>query len=96
MELRSIWATSVTGVLPSLRVFTPPVSMTLQKGQPVAISSAPVDSACSVRNSLTRVPSFSSMNMRAPPAPQQKAESRLASISLTLTPVASSSSRGGS
>ena len=99
MELRSITATSLTlvvGVESCAKDFTPPVIMTLQKGQPVAISSAPVSRACSVRKSLMRVPSFSSMNMRAPPAPQQKASSRFLSISRSSTPVASSSSRGGS
>ena len=99
IELRSITATSLTlviGVESCAKDFTPPVIMTLQKGQPVAISSAPVSRACSVRKSLMRVPSFSSMNMRAPPAPQQKASSRFLSISRSSTPVASSSSRGGS
>ena len=99
MELRSITATSLTlvvGAESCAKDFTPPVIMTLQKGQPVAISSAPVSRACSVRKSLMRVPSFSSMNMRAPPAPQQKASSRFLSISRSSTPVASSSSRGGS
>ena len=99
MELRSITATSLTlvaGAESCAKDFTPPVIMTLQKGQPVAISSAPVSKACSVRKSLMRVPSFSSMNMRAPPAPQQKASSRFLSISRSSTPVASSSSRGGS
>lgn len=99
MELRSMVATSLTwvvGVDSAAKDFTPPVIMTLQNGQPVAISSAPVSSACSVRNSLIREPSFSSMNMRAPPAPQQKASSRDLSISRNSTPVASRSSRGGS
>jgi len=99
MELRSMVATSLTwavGVDSAAKDFTPPVIMTLQNGQPVAISSAPVSSACSVRNSLMRDPSFSSMNMRAPPAPQQKASSRDLSISRNSTPVASRSSRGGS
>lgn len=99
MELRSMVATSLTwvvGVDSVAKDFTPPVIMTLQNGQPVAISSAPVSSACSVRNSLMREPSFSSMNMRAPPAPQQKASSRDLSISRNSTPVAWRSSRGGS
>lgn len=99
MELRSMVATSLTwvvGVDSVAKDFTPPVIMTLQNGQPVAISSAPVSSACSVRNSLMRDPSFSSMNMRAPPAPQQKASSRDLSISRNSTPVAWRSSRGGS
>ena len=97
MDERSMRATSETlGEGASESALTPPVNMTLQNGQPVAISSAPVAMACSARNSLMRVPSFSSMNMRAPPAPQQKASSRLRSISRRETPVASSNSRGGS
>lgn len=99
IELRSMVATSLTwvvGVDSVAKDFTPPVIMTLQNGQPVAISSAPVSSACSVRNSLMREPSFSSMNMRAPPAPQQKASSWDLSISRNSTPVAWRSSRGGS
>ena len=46
--------------------------MTRQNGQPTAIRSAPVATASSVRLALIRVPSFSSIHMRAPPAPQQK------------------------
>ena len=95
MASRSISATSLTWVSGATD-FTPPVSMTLQNGQPVAISEAPVATACSERNSLMRLPSFSSMNIRAPPAPQQKASSRLWSISASDAPVASTSSRGGS
>lgn len=99
IELRRRTATSVTSGdsgWSAVSVFTPPVSMTLQKGQPVAISEAPVSRACWVRNSLMRVPWRSSINMRAPPAPQQKASLRLWDISVTSTPVASRSSRGGS
>ena len=95
MASRSMSATSDTCVCGATD-FTPPVSITLQNGQPVAICSAPVATACSERNSLMRVPSFSSMNMRAPPAPQQKASSRLWSISAREAPVASTNSRGGS
>ena len=97
-ESRSIWATSRTtgrsGA--SVSALTPPVNMVLQKGQPVAISSAPVASACSERNSLTRRPMVSSMYMRAPPAPQQKASSRAGEISTSEAPAAETSSRGGS
>lgn len=97
MASRSMSATSLTlGCASGATDFTPPVSMTLQNGQPVAISEAPVATACSERNSLTRWPRFSSMNIRAPPAPQQKASLRLWSISASDAPVASTSSRGGS
>ena len=70
--------------------------MTLQKGQPTAMRSAPVARASSVRLLLIRVPSFSSIHMRAPPAPQQKDFSLLRSISAYSTPGRIwSSSRGG-
>ena len=46
--------------------------ITRQNGQPMAIRSAPVAMASSVRLRLMRVPSFSSIHIRAPPAPQQK------------------------
>ena len=99
-ESRSICATSRTmgcsEAGASESAFTPEVSMVLQKGQPTAISSAPVESASAVRFSLIRVPSFSSMNIRAPPAPQQKPSLRLRSISRSSMPVALRSSRGGS
>ena len=98
-ESRSIWATSrTTGVFSEgdARAFTPPVNMVVQKGQPVAISVAPVARACSERNSLTRRPMVSSMYMRAPPAPQQKASSRVRPISTRDAPAASTISRGGS
>ena len=75
---------------------SPSLSMTLQNGQPMAIRSAPVATASSVRLVLIRVPSFSSIHMRAPPAPQQKDFSPERSISRTSTPgSAPSSSRGG-
>lgn len=89
-------ATSLISVRGESRALIPPVNMVLQKGQPVAMSSAPVARACSVRNSLTRRPVVSSMNMRAPPAPQQKAVSREWSISRSSAPAAVTSSRGGS
>ena len=52
--------------------------MTRQNGQPVAIFSAPVPSASSTRSRLTRLPIFSSIHMRAPPAPQQNERSAAA------------------
>lgn len=97
---RSRTATSRTsGLGPSescVSALTPPSNMVVQNGQAVAISSAPVSMAWPVRNSLTRWPMSSSMNMRAPPAPQQKASLRDLSISRSSMPVAPSSSRGGS
>ena len=70
--------------------------MTLQNGQPMAIRSAPVARASSVRLVLIRVPSFSSIHMRAPPAPQQNDFSLERSISRSSTPGSEpSSSRGG-
>ena len=105
IESRSITATSRTwgasaASSPAAAVaLMPPPSMVLQKGQPTATSPAPVERASSARLSAMRVPSFSSMNMRAPPAPQQKPLLRLRSISTSPAgPPAmdSSSSRGGS
>jgi hypothetical protein len=70
--------------------------MTRQNGQPTAIRSAPVSRASWVRLVLIRVPSFSSIHMRAPPAPQQKDFSWLRGISRSSTPGrAPMSSRGG-
>ena len=103
MESRSICATSLTcGVasepVPASAAFTPPAIMVLQNGQPTAISAAPVLMASAARFSLMRVPRFSSMNMRAPPAPQQKPSLRLRGISMSapVPAAASMSSRGGS
>ena len=57
---------------------------------------APVARASSVRFMLMRVPSFSSIHMRAPPAPQQKDFSWLRGISRNSTPGnAPINSRGG-
>ena len=72
----SIWATSTTwtssrAVPSAWAELRPSLSMTLQNGQPIAMRSAPVATASSVRLVLIRVPSFSSIHMRAPPAPQQ-------------------------
>ena len=46
--------------------------MTLQNGQPTATVLAPVATSSSARFTFTRLPIFSSMNIRPPPAPQQK------------------------
>ena len=97
---RSRTATSRTsGLGPSescVSALTPPSNMVVQNGQAVAISSAPVSIACPVRDSLMRWPMSSSMNMRAPPAPQQKDSLWDLSISRSSMPVAPNSSRGGS
>ena len=70
--------------------------MTRQNGQPTAIWSAPVPTASLVRFSLIRSPMFSSIHMRAPPAPQQKDFSEWRSISTYSAPGSTwSSSRGG-
>ncbi len=70
--------------------------MTRQNGQAIAIRSAPVATASAVRVLLIRVPIFSSIHMRAPPAPQQKDRSELRGISVKVTPgSAPISSRGG-
>ena len=101
-EASSICATSSTSTSAraspfSLRSSRPSESMTRQNGQPIAIRSAPVANASSVRLRLIRVPSFSSIHIRAPPAPQQKDRSELRSISTTSAPGSTvSSSRGGS
>ena len=97
-ESRSICATSRTagaGVA-SATAFTPDTIIVLQNGQPTAISAAPVATASAARFSLMRVPKFSSMNMRAPPAPQQKPSLRFRGISTKSAPVAPNNSRGGS
>jgi hypothetical protein len=49
----------------------------------VAICFAPVSTASVVRLTLIRSPSFSSIHIRAPPAPQQKDRSLLRGISRT-------------
>ena len=69
--------------------------MTRQNGQPVAIFSAPVPSASSMRSRLIRLPIFSSIHIRAPPAPQQNERSAFRGISVSATPDAPTSSRGG-
>ncbi len=75
---------------------SPSESITRQKGQPTAIWSAPVPTASLVRLTLIRSPIFSSIHIRAPPAPQQKDFSELRSISTNSAPGRiSSSSRGG-
>ena len=63
----------------------------------MAMRSAPVSMASSVRFTLIREPSFSSIHMRAPPAPQQKDFSLERSISRYSTPGSVAiSSRGAS
>ena len=74
----------------------PSESITRQNGQPTAIWSAPVPTASVVRFTLIREPMFSSIHIRAPPAPQQKERSLLRSISLnSVDGMTESSSRGG-
>ena len=75
---------------------SPSESITRQNGQPTAIWSAPVATASWVRLMLIRSPMFSSIHMRAPPAPQQKDFSELRGISLTSAPGRiCNNSRGG-
>ena len=100
-DASSIWATSRTSTssraLPlACSEVSPSESITRQNGQPTAIWSAPVPTASLVRLRLIRSPMFSSIHMRAPPAPQQKDFSELRSISTTSAPGSTwSSSRGG-
>ena len=70
--------------------------MTVQNGQAVATTEAPVAMASSARAVPMRVPIDSSIHTRAPPPPQQNDCSRLRGISVTWTPgIAPSRSRGG-
>ena len=69
--------------------------MTRQNGQPVTMVSAPVARASSVRSRLIRFPIFSSIHIRAPPAPQHNDRAVFRGISVSVTPDASISSRGG-
>ena len=100
-DASSICATSRTSTssraLPAAcSAVSPSASITRQNGQPTAIWSAPVPTASLVRLTLMRSPMFSSIHMRAPPAPQQKDFSELRSISLYSAPGRiASSSRGG-
>src|SRR6185312_6096068 len=55
----------------ALRSWTPSRSMMVQKGQAVATVSAPEAMISSVLLWFTRVPIFSSIHIRPPPAPQQ-------------------------
>jgi hypothetical protein len=61
-------------------------SITRQNGQATAIWSAPVATASSVRLPLILVPSFSSIHIRAPPAPQQNERLPCRGISVSVTP----------
>ena len=96
---RSICETSMTSVPTALaslwRSVRPSVSITRQNGQPVAIVSVSVAMASSTRSMLMRLPMFSSIHIRAPPAPQHRARSAWRGISLSSAPAASTSSRGG-
>ena len=75
---------------------SPSESITRQKGQPTAIWSAPVATASWVRLTLIRSPRFSSIHIRAPPAPQQNERSCDRSISTYDAPGSTCrSSRGG-
>ena len=100
-EASSICATSRTStssraVPLACAAVRPSESITRQNGQPTAIWSAPVPTASLVRFSLIRSPMFSSIHMRAPPAPQQKDFSEWRSISTYSAPGSTwSSSRGG-
>src|SRR5206468_2888353 len=79
----SSWATSSTstdsGAAPSAcNPVSPSLNITRQNGHPVAIAPPPSPPACCrvctaswVRFTLMRVPIFSSIHIRAPPAPQQ-------------------------
>src|SRR5262249_29872330 len=68
---------STATLSPALRSCTPSWSMIVQKGQAVATVLAPDASTSSMRLWLTRVPIFSSIHMRPPPAPQQNPCCRL-------------------
>ena len=75
---------------------TPSVSIVVQNGHAVAMVVAPVAMASSARFTLIRVPIVSFMKTRAPPPPQQNADSHERGISATSRPgIAASSSRGG-
>ena len=92
----SVTSTPVPGSSSGRRVVTPSLSMVMQNGHAAAMVRAPVASASAVRFSLIRVPSVSSMNIRAPPAPQQKARSLVRGISARRSPgTAPRTSRGG-
>ena len=68
----------------------------MQNGHAAVTRSGASASASSVRLMLMRVPRFSSIHIRAPPAPQQNDRSRLRGISVSVSPgMAPSSSRGG-
>ena len=100
-DASSICATSSTSTssraLPSAcSDVSPSESITRQNGQPTAIWSAPVPTASAVRFMLIRSPVFSSIHIRAPPAPQQNERSLLRGISVSSAlGITLSSSRGG-
>ena len=100
-DASSSWATSRTSTSSRAEpsacfAVSPSESITRQNGQPVAIWSAPVSTASVVRLRLIRSPSFSSIHIRAPPAPQQKERSLLRGISVSsASGMTLRSSRGG-
>ena len=68
----------------------------MQNGQAVEIRSGSRPIASSVRSTLIRLPIFSSIQNRAPPAPQQKPRSLQRCISCDFSAgIAPSTSRGG-
>jgi hypothetical protein len=70
--------------------------MTMQYGQAVETTSGSSASASSIRSTLIRLPIFSSIHIRAPPAPQQKPRSLHRCISCWRRPGRlESTSRGG-
>src|SRR5262249_12594598 len=86
IESLSNLAIPITRTSPSLlRCFFPSVIITLQSGQATATVFAPVATSSSAGFTLTREPIFSSMNIRPPPAPQQKPRFRRRSGSTRST-----------
>ena len=68
----------------------------MQKGQAVEMMSGSRPRASSVRSTLICLPIFSSIHIRAPPAPQQKPRSLQRGISWADRPwIAARTSRGG-
>src|SRR5690606_27629574 len=96
------WATisamSSTCTLSSFSLFfTPSKSIVVQNGQLAAITEAPVSSASSALSILIRLsPGSSSLNICAPPAPQQSPLVLQRFISTNSTSKASNTARGAS
>lgn len=77
--------------------FTPSLIMVLQNGHAAAMMEAPVSKASCVRSMFIRVfPDSSSLNICAPPAPQQLPFERHRFISTSSTSSASSTFLGAS